>query len=246
MKTKRILILALGIALAACSGSDTAGLSSEDVDALATIVNAPVVPMATAVPATRAPNSALNAVSTIAAATAEAALAAVGIEAPPVGITLDEDLNERFLEYFADRGFLQNPDVTGYVHYNKRAGRGFIVAAITDNQDGQNPMFGFVSRINAMPEEYNTSLEHLYEAAFFIDPFYGADIVFTAMEDIETQRVSMVNGTMRHWWAEGETWGQFIHTPAGQEVMIDYLYEEENLLKVFFFYLPLDWEHPTE
>ena len=44
-------------------------------------------------------------------------------------------------------------------------------------------------------------------------------------------------------WADGETWTQFIHTSTEQEVFIRYVYEEENIIKVFFTYLPEDFVH---
>ena len=152
-------------------------------------------------------------------------------------------LNERFIAHFVDQGFenLNNP-----TEYIKHAARGFLFVAITDNEDGSNPQFGFISRINATPEERDLTLAHLDEAASFIDPVDGLKIAYSGMTEIKTNKLTVVNGEWRHWWAEGETWAQFMHTSTGQEVYIEYLYEEENIIKVFFTYLPVGWQHPTD
>jgi hypothetical protein len=154
-------------------------------------------------------------------------------------------LNERFIAHFVDQGFenLNNP-----TEYVKRAGRGFLFVAIQHDADGSNPRFGFISRINATQEERDLTLAHLDEAAAFIDPVDGLGIAYSGMETITTNRLTIMesDGTWRRMWADGETWTQFIHTSTGQEVFIQYVYEEENIIKVFFTYLPVGWQHPTE
>ncbi len=156
-------------------------------------------------------------------------------------------LNERFIDYFAKKGFVQDTNISGYTHYSKRAGRGFLMVGITNNDDGHNPVFGFISRINATQEERDLTLEHLDEAASFIDPVDGINMALSGMQQITTNTLAIgPDGTWRRMWADGETWAQFIHTSTGQEVYITYIYEEENVIKVFFTYLPVGWQHPTE
>ena len=188
METKRILILALGLVLAACSAE-----SPEP-----TIQPAP-------------------------------------IESPA---------NQRFIAHFVEQGFETQVLPNEYI---KSAGRGWLLVSITDDKD---PRFGFISRINATIEEQDLSLAHLDEAAAFIDPVDGLNIVYTGMEETTTDRLTLtggeVEGEYTRGWEDGETWTQFIHTSTGQEVFIQYVYEEENLIKVFFTYLPVGWQHPTE
>ena len=156
-------------------------------------------------------------------------------------------LNERFIAHFAEQGFEDMNERFGYIEYIKRAGRGFLMVGITDNQDGHNPVFGFISRINATQEERDLTLAHLDEAAAFIDPVDGVDIAYSAMLETTTNTLTIgPDGTWRRMWAERETWGQFIHTSTGQDVYIQYIYEEENIIKVFFFYLPEDFVHEDE
>ncbi len=150
-------------------------------------------------------------------------------------------LEERYIAYFVEKGFenLNNPN-----EYVKRAGRGFLFVAITDNEDGHNPQFGFISRINATQEERDLTLAHLDEAASFIDPVDGKNMAYSGMLEITTNTVTIgPDGTWRRMWADGETWAQFIHTSTGQDVYILYVYEEENIIKVFFTYLPEDFVH---
>ena len=150
-------------------------------------------------------------------------------------------LNERFIAHFVERDF-ENPNNT--TEYIKRAGRGFLFVAIEHGSDGSNPQFGFISRINATQEERDLTLAHLDEAAAFIDPVDGVDIAYSGMLTITTNKLTIgSDGTWRRMWADGETWTQFIHTSTEQEVFIRYVYEEENIIKVFFTYLPEDFVH---
>ena len=83
-------------------------------------------------------------------------------------------LNERFIAHFVERGFENLNNTTEYI---KRAGRGFLFVAIEHGSDGSNPQFGFISRINVTQEERDLTLAHLDEAAAFIDPVDGVDIL---------------------------------------------------------------------
>jgi hypothetical protein len=253
---KLILILVLGFALAACAGETS----------VVVVTATPVPPTATSIrdrgveypsassitterPATRTPKPkesqtgsriTLGNPTTSTPKPTEVPLGEQPTRTPgPTSVPL----NERFIDHFVEQGFenLNNP-----TEYIKRAGRGFLYIAIQHDEDGSNPRFGFISRINATPEERELTLAHLDEAASFIDPVDGLDIAYSGMTEIKTNKLTVVNGEWRHWWAEGESWTQFIHTSTGQEVFIEYLYEEENLIKVFFTYLPVGWQHPTE